>query len=84
MEEGNTMRKQMQEAINAIITDLVDKKVTDSKISTDMVTLACVMSDADSDLHDCVNELCLKCGSYRYAADACDGCRWKTVKEGFR
>ena len=79
------MRKAMQDAMNAVITDLVDKRVTDSKISTDMVTLACVMADADSDLHDCVNELCLKCGSYHDAyAGACDGCRWKTVKEGFR
>jgi len=32
-----------------------------------------------------VNELCLKCGSYREAhLGACDGCRWKAVKEGFR
>lgn len=31
-----------------------------------------------SDLKDCRNELCLKCGSYREAhKGACDGCRWK-------
>ena len=31
-----------------------------------------------SDLKDCRNELCLKCGNYREAHNgACDGCRWK-------
>ncbi len=37
------------------------------------------------DLKDCVNELCLKCGAYHESyLGACDGCRWKAVKEGFR
>lgn len=36
-------------------------------------------------LKDCVNELCQKCGNYRESyAGACDECRWKEVKEGFR
>ena len=36
-------------------------------------------------LSDCVNELCMKCGNYHESyAGACDGCRWKAVKEGFR
>ena len=31
-----------------------------------------------SDLRDCRNELCLRCGSYKEAhKGACDGCRWK-------
>ena len=31
-----------------------------------------------SDLKDCRNELCLRCGSYREKhLGACDGCRWK-------
>ena len=35
-----------------------------------------------TDLHDCVNELCLYCGNYHMAHQgACDGCRWKKVKE---
>ena len=39
----------------------------------------------ESDLHDCVNELCLKCGLYlREHEGVCNGCRWKTVREGFR
>ena len=41
--------------------------------------------EMETDLKDCVNELCLKCESYREAhLGACDGCRWKAVKEGFR
>lgn len=31
-----------------------------------------------SDLKDCRNELCLKCGDYKQShLGACDGCRWK-------
>jgi len=38
-----------------------------------------------SDLHDCVNELCLRCGSYHEShKGACDGCRWLKVKEDMR
>ena len=33
-----------------------------------------------SELRDCRNELCLRCGSYKQAhLGACDGCRWKDV-----
>ena len=33
-----------------------------------------------SELRDCRNELCLRCGSYREKhLGACDGCRWKEV-----
>ena len=43
-----------------------------------------VMVDAGK-LRDCVNELCVQCGSYTQEHEgACDGCRWKDVKEGFR
>jgi hypothetical protein len=35
------------------------------------------------ELHDCVNELCLRCGQYRQEhMGACDGCRWKAVRHG--
>ena len=33
-----------------------------------------------SELRDCRNELCLRCGSYREKhLGACDGCRWEDV-----
>ena len=47
--------------------------------------LASDVGRMESDLHDCVNELCLKCGCYKRSHEgACDDCRWKAVKEGFR
>ena len=33
-----------------------------------------------SELRDCRNELCLRCGDYKQRhLGACDGCRWKDV-----
>lgn len=32
------------------------------------------------ELRTCRNELCLKCGDYKFAhKGACDGCRWKDM-----
>lgn len=36
----------------------------------------------ESDLHDCINELCMKCGRYHDEhLGSCDGCRWKKEKD---
>ena len=36
-----------------------------------------------AELHECGNELCYKCGSYRQEHNgACDGCRWLNVRHG--
>jgi hypothetical protein len=52
------------------------------------IEIATLQADRDNiraELHDCVNELCLKCGQYREAyKGSCDGCRWLAVKEGLR
>lgn len=52
------------------------------------IQIANLQVDRDNiraELKDCVNELCLKCGAYHESyLGACDGCRWKAVKEGFR
>ena len=63
-----------------------DVKVYDTKqIYKDLTYLWIDMGNMEYDYRDCVNELCLKCGNYHEAyVGACDGCRWKTVKEGFR
>jgi len=35
------------------------------------------IADLKSELKDCRNELCLKCGNYKQKhLGACDGCRW--------
>ena len=50
-----------------------------------IVNLQADRDNIRADLKDCVNELCLKCGAYHEShLGACDGCRWKTVKEGLR
>jgi len=51
----------------------------------DLVITAADVAGMESDLRDCVNELCLKCGNYHESyAGACDGCRWLEVKKEMR
>ena len=39
---------------------------------------------AEEDFHDCVNELCLRCGQYKREHEgACDGCRWLKPRRGW-
>ena len=80
------MRKATNDALNAVIKDLTDLPGgTAPDVSMHVMTLVGVITNTESDLRDCVNELCLKCGCYREAhLGACNGCRWKAVKEGFR
>ena len=38
----------------------------------------------ETDYHDCLNELCLKCGNYQQEhKGACDGCRWLKPRRGW-
>jgi hypothetical protein len=38
------------------------------------------IADIKSELKDCRNELCLKCGNYKQKhLGACDGCRWRDM-----
>lgn len=38
------------------------------------------IADLKSDLKDCRNELCLRCGDYKQRhLGACDGCRWENI-----
>ena len=42
------------------------------------------VQDAEAELKDCVNELCLHCGAYhREHEGACDGCRWLKPRRGW-
>lgn len=60
-------------------------KIYDAKeIYKDLCTATTDAENKLSDLKDCVNELCYQCGKYHESyLGACDGCRWKAVKEGF-
>ena len=78
------MRKETNEAMNALVQDLVNTPLDLPKTSGDLTELICIVDSTESDLCDCVNELCLKCGNYHESyLGACNGCRWKEVKYGF-
>ena len=79
------MKKETNDALSAVVKDLTDLPGgTDRDVSMHMLQLVSVISNTESDLKDCVNELCLQCGKYREQhLGACDGCRWKEVKDGF-
>ena len=57
-------------------------KIHDTKAIYKELVFASMDAENDlNDLHDCVNELCMKCGQYRREHEgACDGCRWKAVR----
>jgi hypothetical protein len=79
------MKKSTNKALNALTKDLAKEQLDLAQTSGDLMEVICIVSESEDDLHDCVNELCLKCGQYRQEhLGACDGCRWKAVKEGFR
>lgn len=59
-----------------------EKGYNSSKIYQELVYASVDVGNRLTDLRDCVNELCLKCGSYRQEhLGACDGCRWKNVRK---
>lgn len=62
------------------------EKLYDTKeIYKDLVYACFDMENQLSDLTDCVNELCYRCGQYKKAHDgACNGCRWLQVKKDLR
>lgn len=53
-------------------------------IHADLAELEPTRLEAESNFHDCVNELCLKCGRYHEEHNgACDGCRWLKPRRGW-
>ena len=80
------MRKGTNDAMNAVVKDLSELPGgTSLEVSLHTTELISVISKAESDLHDCVNELCYQCGKYHTAFEgSCDGCRWLEVKVSFR
>jgi hypothetical protein len=80
------MRDATNEALNKVVQDLLNiPGGADMKMSMDMSALIAHVGSIESDLHDCVNELCYQCGQYKTAhLGSCNGCRWLKVKEGFR
>ena len=78
----------MGEIVRAL-TDLVNDQTGNvgltARLVGDVAQIQVQVDMIETDLKDCVNELCLRCGQYKEAhKGACDECRWLTVKEGFR
>lgn len=80
------MRKAINEALNVLIKDLTELPGGDDfDVSMHAMNLISEITNTESELHDCVNFLCFKCGAYeREHLGACDLCKWKAVKEGFQ
>ena len=58
------------------LPEMPDKSVKELKSFT--------VQDAEAELKDCVNELCLQCGKYHDEhLGACDGCRWLLPRRGW-
>ena len=59
-------------------------KKTEVDLRVKIVTLQAEADNLKSELHDCVNELCLRCGGYHEEHNgACDGCRWLKPRRGW-
>ena len=47
-----------------------------------IATLQAERDNIQADFHDCVNELCLQCGKYKFEYQgACEDCRWLPVRK---
>lgn len=61
--------------IDSLVDDLDDALTEISKLREQNATLK-------SDLYNCKNELCFKCGDYKMRhKGACDDCRWRDADE---
>lgn len=59
-------------------------KKTEVDLRVQIVNLHAEVDNLKSELHDCVNELCMKCGNYHEEHNgACDGCRWLKPRRGW-
>lgn len=78
------MRNGTAVALNKLTSALATDPIDLGKASVALTELICIVDGTESDLKDCVNELCYQCGKYsEQHLGACNGCRWKEVKDGF-
>lgn len=85
MERMKTMRKETNETLSTLTRTLAADPIDLGKASVTLTELICIVDGTESDLKDCVNELCYQCGKYKTAhLGSCDDCRWRKVKEGLR
>jgi hypothetical protein len=64
---------------------LEDIKKREVNKGIEIINLQQKCNDLTNALRDCINELCCYCPRIqREHLGACDGCRWKNVKEGWQ
>ena len=64
---------------------LEDIKQREVQLRIEIATLQADRDNIRTELKDCVNELCLKCGNYHESyLGVCDGCRWHEMKVSIR
>lgn len=74
-----------KEANEKIIAELDAARNNMIQLKVTVQEMKCEYDLMRSDLKDCVNELCLKCGNYHESyLGACDGCRWHEMKVNLR
>ena len=83
------LRVTVNDTLNGIVHCMANPNEMSSERAQEIyrkMTILCAdLENMRSGFRDCVNELCIKCGCYKRSHEgACDDCRWKAVKEGFR
>lgn len=81
------IRKAVHEAIDVYLcgklAQELERRIT-SSVVCELANVEPEKTQAEKNFHDCVNELCLRCGKYRDEHNgACDGCRWLTPRRGW-
>jgi hypothetical protein len=78
----NRKEENDMDELNKVLENIKQREID---MGIKITTLHADRDNIRTELKDCVNELCLKCGNYHESyLGACDGCRWKKVKEGFQ
>ena len=67
--------------VNEVLEKIKQREID---MGIEIAMLKADMASLRSELKDCVNELCLQCGSYKQEHEgACDGCRWLKIRRGW-
>lgn len=70
------------ELLESMKAMMAAKDETNRNLKELLIAREAELQEAERNLKDCVNELCVKCGAYRNAhIGACNGCRWDGLKD---
>ena len=65
------------------VNEVLEKvKQTEIDLRIQIANLQAEVDNVKAELKDCVNELCLQCGKYKFEYQgACEDCRWLPVRK---